>query len=894
MPEYLAPGVYVEEISMGPKPIEGVSTSTAAFVGIAEKGPLDEPTLITNPGDFTRTFGGYMKNSYLAYAVDGFFRNGGKRCYVVRIADLDEADKAKAMFLTVNQYSVSVEAASAGSTALFLCKLEGDHTSGANTIQLQTTTGLSKGSTIAITNGTDPPESFTLDADPTGKTAILPGGATLTSNYSTANSRVYVRWPTGSGEGTVKAATGFSKGSVILIQSADPAVAPVFLTLTGVRQAERKLTWNAADLTTDIEGAALVDLKRVEITLTLTAGTTISGSSINKADVNESALFDRLRRGDSVTIRQGTMVETRQITNDPVADARMDFSSPLTNSYSAAGTTIKATVTPVAGLFNTQLAADIDTADPANPVVTLTDGVDGLQTGDVVTLRDRADPTKMDQVTIASVTNNTTFVLQVPLPADAVLLNADTDLIASLQANDDHVIVDSTEGLQKGDLVKIEAGAKARVFKVDDIQGNRLILSGGPAWPGTPSSDLEATITGVQWVATSVRSQEFRLVVKDSDGNVVEAFDKLSISDDSPRYFARDRVVNKTSTLIELLDARPSPGDAPTSPNDLPGLVTKPLQGGKDGIANIEASDYMGTTTASGDRTGIVALEAVDEVNILCVPDIVMSFGGGNGTLSPDDVELLQLEMIAHCEKLKDRFAVLDSIRNQTVQEVQAWRNDNLDSKYAALYYPWIEVSDPIKAEDSPVRFVPPSGHMAGIYARSDIERGVHKAPANEVVRGVVELERKITKGEQEILNPDGINCIRAFPGRGIRVWGARCVTSDSEWKYVNVRRLFIFLEESLEEGTQWVVFEPNDEPLWARVRQSVTNFLTRVWRDGALMGTTPEEAFFVKCDRTTMTQDDIDNGRLIMLIGVAPVKPAEFVIIRIGQWVGGSEVEEL
>jgi len=175
----------------------------------------------------------------------------------------------------------------------------------------------------------------------------------------------------------------------------------------------------------------------------------------------------------------------------------------------------------------------------------------------------------------------------------------------------------------------------------------------------------------------------------------------------------------------------------------------------------------------------------------------------------------------------------------------------------------------------------------------SDAERGVHKAPANETVRGAAALEFQITKGEQDVLNPRGVNVIRAFPGRGIRIWGARTLSSDALWKYINVRRLFIYLEESIDEGTQWVVFEPNNEKLWVRVIATVTAFLTRVWRDGALMGTTPEEAFIVKCDRTTMTQNDIDNGRLICIIGVAPVKPAEFVTFRIAQWAGGSSVTE-
>jgi hypothetical protein len=190
-------------------------------------------------------------------------------------------------------------------------------------------------------------------------------------------------------------------------------------------------------------------------------------------------------------------------------------------------------------------------------------------------------------------------------------------------------------------------------------------------------------------------------------------------------------------------------------------------------------------------------------------------------------------------------------------------------------------------------KLIPPGGHIAGIYARSDIERGVHKAPANEIVRGAVELQFPLTSGEQDILNPRGVNCLRKFRGRGIRVWGARTTSSDSLWKYVNVRRLFLYIEESIEEGTQWVVFEPNNEKLWARVRQSITAFLTTLWRAGWLMGTKAEEAFFVKCDRSTMTQDDIDNGRLICVIGIAPVKPAEFVIFRIAQWPGGSAVNE-
>jgi phage tail sheath protein FI len=257
----------------------------------------------------------------------------------------------------------------------------------------------------------------------------------------------------------------------------------------------------------------------------------------------------------------------------------------------------------------------------------------------------------------------------------------------------------------------------------------------------------------------------------------------------------------------------------------------------------------------------------------------------------------MQNALINHCELMRYRFAVLDGPRppQDTLSDVQNQRQQ-FDTKYAALYHPWLLVPDPYpislsRVQDYPI---PPSGHMVGVYARTDIERGVHKAPANEAVRGITGLQRVLNKEQQDILNPFpvNINVIRDFRynNRGIRVYGGRCITSDSDWKYVNVRRLLIFIEASIDRGLQWVVFEPNAEPLWARVRRSISNFLTLVWRSGGLEGTKVEEAYFVKCDRTTMTQTDIDNGRLICVVGVAPVKPAEFVIVRIGLWTARSD----
>ncbi len=287
------------------------------------------------------------------------------------------------------------------------------------------------------------------------------------------------------------------------------------------------------------------------------------------------------------------------------------------------------------------------------------------------------------------------------------------------------------------------------------------------------------------------------------------------------------------------------------------------------------------------ERTGLEGLSAIDDITMVLVPDLMMTMPGQK--LDLNVIKAVQTAVIAHCERMGDRVAILDTPPNLNPQFAKKWRMDiaGFDSSYAAMYYPWIEVSDP--ATNKPA-LIPPGGHMAGVWARSDNTRGVHKAPANEVVRGATGLAYAVTKGEQDVLNPIGVNCIRAFPGMGIRVWGARTLSSNPSWRYINVRRLFNFVEKSIERGTQWVVFEPNEPRLWGRVRRDVTSFLRGVWRDGALFGAAPGEAFYVRCDAETNPPDSRDLGRLVVEIGMAPVKPAEFVIFRISQWQPGAE----
>lgn len=292
-----------------------------------------------------------------------------------------------------------------------------------------------------------------------------------------------------------------------------------------------------------------------------------------------------------------------------------------------------------------------------------------------------------------------------------------------------------------------------------------------------------------------------------------------------------------------------------------------------------------------GDRreqSGINGLAIAEEATMVCCPDLMAAVQ--QGWLDDLQAKAVQLAMINHCEDVyrRDRIAILDSLPGQDVQQVLEWRTQiaNYDSAFAAFYYPWITITGP----DGKLMNVPPCGHIAGIYARNDRERGVHKAPANEIVRGVIELESQVSHEDQAMLNPEGINCIRAFPGRGIRVWGGRTLSSDPQWRYINVRRLFNFVEKSIERNTQWVVFEPNNPDLWARVKRDVTAFLTTVWRSGALFGPNPAESFQVICDESNNPSEERDMGRLYIDIGLAAVKPAEFVIFRFQQITGGGE----
>ena len=308
--------------------------------------------------------------------------------------------------------------------------------------------------------------------------------------------------------------------------------------------------------------------------------------------------------------------------------------------------------------------------------------------------------------------------------------------------------------------------------------------------------------------------------------------------------------------------------------------------------------DILGS---QAERRGIKGSFEIDEINMLAFPDLMRAYeykpNGTTPLLGLDQIHGVMERMISLCETANpnppNRMVVLDPPPDyKKPQEIANWLNLEFGrrSMYAALYYPWIKVPNPRK-QGKPI-LVPPCGHMMGVWSRTDETRGVYKAPANETPRGVIGLAYDCNFREQELLNPMGINCIRKFPNRGIKIWGARTLAEKekTDWRYINVRRLISYIERSIEEGTQWVVFEPNDQDLWARVSRTVSNFLERIWREGALFGATPEEAFYVKCDEELNTPETMILGRLYVEVGVSPVRPAEFVIFRISQWTGPGE----
>lgn len=817
MPEYLSPGVYVEEVDAGPKPIEGVSTSTVGAVGVTAFGPTSgKPELVTNFAEFVRKFGGFLPepdsatvNKWLSasdggqwwqfpLAIKGFFDNGGQRVYVKRVF----SSQAVAASCSIGQGVVS--------------ELESDVAGTSTTLKLRHLIGI----------------------------AVTRDGANVSL-------RIY-RGDTGAQIGA-----GFN--------------------ITAYNPNTREVTLNNA------VGVPLL-VKRGDFAEVFPR----TASPVSPA--NTTLKFSAKSRGywgNALTVRVRPMVSASfRVLADPVAGGNI------------ARTTISAAAQPGATTISVASVAGFSNADRVliagheytlsnvspDPSATLSQAANAGDQSITVAGGNLANGDTIEiggTVYMLSNQNNNTFDIAPAVPAGAGLAigaevrklprtfditpavppgdpwNAGTAVQRVRKANtpnaSDKINVWGAASLYKGAVVELDNGTGKEIFTINGIAGDTVTLS--------------ANVLGSYFEGHNLRLVEAEVSVRyapDGGTPTIETFSSLRLIKDGSASNLINQI-NTRSSLVEVSEGTAYSNGLATFPG-APNGAWQTLANGDDQLASLSSDDFVGADAGSGNRTGIQALEDIDEISISVAPGMWAS--------------TIHSALVQHCETLKDRFAILDPQDGLSIEGIRSFR-EPIDTKYAALYYPWVEMRDPSVKQNVNVA---PSGHMAGIYARVDVERGVHKAPANEVIRGITKLADDVTKREHDMLNPKNINVLRYFPGRGYRVWGARVLTSDASWKYINVRRLFIFVEESIDEGTQWVVFEPNDEPLWARVRQTITNFLTTVWRSGALQGSKPDEAFFVRCDYSTMTQDDIDNGRLICQIGIAPVKPAEFVIFRIQQ----------
>lgn len=851
MPEYLAPGVYVEETSFRAKSIEGVGTSTTGFVGATRYGPTDgEPELITSFGQFERIYGGLDPLdyggleviNYLAHAVRAFFDNGGSRLYVARAYHPP--------VLAAGPLGESPEAAAARAALLG----RGRALIPAAAPEVETVNSRA----IAATN-------ISLAALNATLATLQQAQAAATTILRFAVSQVQAAAASTDVSSTLDYAYGAGDDDIGTQLSQAITALPDGAPKTALQGAQT--TWqaviNAADdaLQDATEQVGAGTTAQTDVQAAYEAGATAGRASLPlPASPNLPAL---VTAGNTAT-NTATNLATQATDLPPLATAVRDALSALASV---------ATATAANGAVQALVTA-------AQAVITLAQTIDGQITAaaQLVAVEER----------VAIAAANTDWIARFPGAAGNLTLGVTGRLGANvLMAGGAGPTVTQ---LRPGDLVVIRRGSTALIHSARREGGN---------WQFEPSTGSPVLLSSLNATSDAVIPLSLTVEIR-PPGKFAQpqVWDALTLSDlpgrvrDSITQVFGATIANRLQALETpvIFQPRATVRMAQLATNLLNMTNWEPLiaagtlsrtriytlANGSDGRSP-EPIHYEGQENAQTSiKSGLLSLADLEEISIVAAPGYSHSWG----TRSTEILTISQT-LISHCENLRYRVAVLDSPDEQSLSGVREYRA-LLDTTRAALYYPWVRVLDPVSDQEINL---PPSGFMAGIYARNDVQTGVHKAPANEVVRGAIGLELLINKAQQDILNPLGINCIRFFEGRGIRAWGARTISSDPEWKYLNIRRYFVFLEASIDRSTQWAVFEPNGEQLWANVRRTVEGFLENEWREGHLAGSKLEDAFFVRCDRSTMTQNDLDNGRLICLIGVAPLYPAEFVIFRIGQW---------
>lgn len=435
-----------------------------------------------------------------------------------------------------------------------------------------------------------------------------------------------------------------------------------------------------------------------------------------------------------------------------------------------------------------------------------------------------------------------------------------TFLTLDLREGDCSATIKSTHGLSRGTVVRIRDNEGETYRTVTELSGKTIVWDTGQG--------LERNFKS--GAPTYIEPVEFTLDVHWAGQK--ETYRNLSLSPMSDHYV--ERVVNQQSDLVVVEDQR----SATAAPDNRPvELEITALEQGADGLFTVTPEDFIGTNIGPEERYGLAAFEQVDEIDLLAAPDLMWALANSNGFRTEKDVEVVQDAMISQCERLKTRFTLLDFPDATDHRRASQWRL-LFDSGYAAFYYPWLRVMD----ARGDTRLVPPSGHIAGIYARTDNAMGPYRAPANEEIEGIVDIARDLMDADIGSLNGEGINCLKSFPLRGIRVWGARTTSSDPAWRFVPVRRVVSTVISSVEQGLQWAVFETNDQSLWKSLTRQVNGFLLELWKTGYFKGASPEDAFYIKCNEETNPPEVRDAGQVVIECGVAPVRPAEFLIFKV------------
>jgi hypothetical protein len=434
-----------------------------------------------------------------------------------------------------------------------------------------------------------------------------------------------------------------------------------------------------------------------------------------------------------------------------------------------------------------------------------------------------------------------------------------TFLTLDLKKGDTSAVIKSTHGLRRGTVVRLHDREKEAYRTVIELSGKTI------SW----NADEPLEDDFQSGAPTYIEPVEFSIEAR--WGAVVERFKDLAMAPISNQYF--ERVVNAQSALLRVEDLR---SETPPGQRSPVAVAETLFKGGADGLFSVTPEDFIGANIGPDERYGLAAFESVDEIDLLVAPDLMWALTKSAGFRTEKDVEVVQDAMLTQCQHLKTRFAILDVPDPADHRRASQWRL-LFDNNYGAFYFPWIKISTP-----QGDRLVPPSGHAAGIYARCDREMGPYRAPANEEIEGVVDVGRVLSEIDIGLLNAEGINCLKAFPRRGIRIWGARTASNDPQWRYVNVRRVVNTVISSVERGLQWSVFETNTPLLWKSLERQVTAFLSELWQKGYFRGRSPEEAFYVKCDQETNPPDAIRAGRVVVECGVAPVRPAEYLVFKV------------